>query len=166
MQARYEFVEKLREEVKDKLRELTQDQGMYKELIEKLILQVFLNKFRQCSEWWREMSQLRWKSSTLMWPNQFSPAAANSSQKSWKKKLARIWIPTWHFQSLSLRILTRKLLEEFSCVQVTESLSVITLLIREWDWSLSSFYLKSGPVCSPKSKRKKRPLWFELRSNQ
>jgi len=50
MEARYEFVEKLKEEVRDRLLEVTQDQGKYKELVEKLILQVGFEIFRECSE--------------------------------------------------------------------------------------------------------------------
>jgi V-type H+-transporting ATPase subunit E len=48
MQARYEFVEKLKEEVKAKLKTVVQDQGRYTELTKKLIVQVGLVVFRPC----------------------------------------------------------------------------------------------------------------------
>jgi hypothetical protein len=50
MEARYQYVEKLKEEVQSRLQEITQDEGKYKDLVERLILQVDLDLLRACSE--------------------------------------------------------------------------------------------------------------------
>ena len=42
MEVRYELVEKLREELKHKLSEITKDENKYKELVSKFIVQVKL----------------------------------------------------------------------------------------------------------------------------
>lgn len=49
MQARYDYVEKLKEEVNGRLRELTRDPIKYQELIQNLIIQVPVKTLRACS---------------------------------------------------------------------------------------------------------------------
>ena len=49
MEARYQFVEKLKAAVNDRLREIVEDSEKYGELIEKLIIQVFIDQYRECS---------------------------------------------------------------------------------------------------------------------
>jgi vacuolar-type H+-ATPase subunit E/Vma4 len=50
MQARYELVEKLRDEVKQRLQDVVKDPLRYQDLIQRLIIQVGLSLVRECSE--------------------------------------------------------------------------------------------------------------------
>jgi hypothetical protein len=50
MQARYEFVEKLKGEVQNRLRQVVGNQGIYRDLTRQLIVQVKGLAHRECSE--------------------------------------------------------------------------------------------------------------------
>lgn len=48
MQVRYEYVDKLKQDVNQKLRQVVCNEALYSQLLEKLIVQVELTKFREC----------------------------------------------------------------------------------------------------------------------
>jgi vacuolar-type H+-ATPase subunit E/Vma4 len=48
MEARYEYVEKLKEEVYNKLKEVVKDETRYEDFLQKLIVQVIELIFRAC----------------------------------------------------------------------------------------------------------------------
>ena len=123
---------------------------MYEALIEKLIVQVPLIKFRECSGWWKEMSTSKSKPITSKSLKRSSPSAKPSSKKSWSDRLAGRWRPIWPCPSTAWKKTIRRLSEVYFWGQAMELSSATTRLIREWDLFSSNCCLRSERCCSPK----------------
>ena len=52
MRARYELIQKMKNELLGSLNNIINDQAKYKELLQRLIVQVYKFQFRECSNWW------------------------------------------------------------------------------------------------------------------
>jgi hypothetical protein len=48
MQVRYEYVDKLKDDVHQKLRQIVSNEALYSQLLEKLIVQVQMGRVRAC----------------------------------------------------------------------------------------------------------------------